>query len=89
MGWNNLTLTQADHFLWQDLGTDPYVYFVHSYFVEPLNPSVRAATVTHGQQTVTAAIAQDNLMAVQFHPEKSADKGLQILANFVQQVRGS
>jgi glutamine amidotransferase len=89
MGWNNLTLTQADHFLWQGLGTDPYVYFVHSYFVEPTDPSVQAATVTHGQQTVTAAIAQDNLMAVQFHPEKSADKGLQILANFVQQVRGS
>lgn len=89
MGWNHLALTQPHHFLWQSLSANPYVYFVHSYFVEPTDPTIRAATVTHGQQTVTAAIAQDNLMAVQFHPEKSASKGLQILANFVQQVQES
>jgi glutamine amidotransferase len=54
--------------------------------VEPSNLSVRAATITHGSQTVTAAIARDNLMAVQFHPEKSSTAGLQILSNFVQFV---
>jgi glutamine amidotransferase len=48
---------------------------------------VQAALVTHGTQTVTAAIARDNLMAVQFHPEKSSTTGLQILANFVQHVQ--
>jgi glutamine amidotransferase len=87
MGWNGLDFTQADNFLWQDLPENPYVYFVHSYYVDPTDPQVRAATVTHGQQTVTAAIAQDNLMAVQFHPEKSADLGLKILSNFVQLVK--
>jgi glutamine amidotransferase len=47
---------------------------------------VIAAEVTHGTQTVTAAIAKDNLMAVQFHPEKSSDYGLQMLTNFVEIV---
>ena len=88
MGWNGLDFTQADNFLWHDLPENPYVYFVHSYYVDPSDPQVRAATVTHGQQLVTAAIAQDNLMAVQFHPEKSADLGLKILSNFVQLVKG-
>jgi glutamine amidotransferase len=86
MGWNNLDFTQPDQFLWEGLPIDPFVYFVHSYYVDPIDSSVNAATVTHGTQTVTAAIAQDNLMAVQFHPEKSADNGLQLLSNFVQRV---
>ncbi|WP_017302958.1 imidazole glycerol phosphate synthase subunit HisH [Spirulina subsalsa] len=86
MGWNQLTLTQPNHLLWDKLPRDPYVYFVHSYYVDPVDPSVRAATVVHGSQTVTAAIARDNLAAVQFHPEKSSTSGLQILSNFVNQV---
>lgn len=86
MGWNSLKFTQENHFLWQDLPENPYVYFVHSYYVDPVDPQVRAATVTHGKQIVTAAIAKNNLMAVQFHPEKSADLGLKILANFVKKV---
>ncbi len=87
MGWNQLAFTQPDLPLWQQLPPDPYVYFVHSYYVEPADPSINAATITHGSQTVTAAIACDNLMAVQFHPEKSSTAGLQILSNFVQQVQ--
>lgn len=86
MGWNRLTLTQPDLYLWQDLPVDLYVYFVHSYYVDPVDPQVRAATVTHGSQTVTAAIARDNLIAVQFHPEKSSDGGLKLLSNFVDRV---
>ena len=83
MGWNQLALKQAQHPLWANLDNDPYLYFVHSYYVEPTDDRVCAATVTHGSQTVTAAIAKDNLMAVQFHPEKSSDNGLQLLSNFV------
>ncbi|MCW6036543.1 imidazole glycerol phosphate synthase subunit HisH [Spirulina subsalsa FACHB-351] len=86
MGWNQLTLTQSHHFLWDKLPPSPYVYFVHSYYVDPVDPAVRAATVVHGSQTVTAAIAQDNVAAVQFHPEKSSTSGLQILSNFVNQL---
>ncbi len=87
MGWNQLAFTQPNLPLWQQLPPDPYVYFVHSYYVEPADPSINAATITHGSQTVTAAISCDNLMAVQFHPEKSSTAGLQILSNFVQQVQ--
>ena len=89
MGWNQLELTQANHPLWQQLPDNPYVYFVHSYYVEPQDTSVNAATVTHGSQKVTAAIAYNNLIAVQFHPEKSSDHGLQILSNFVTLVNST
>jgi glutamine amidotransferase len=87
MGWNKLEFTQNTLSLWENLPDNPFVYFVHSYYVDPVNTTVKAATVTHGTQQVTAAIAQNNLMAVQFHPEKSADNGLQILSNFVNLVR--
>lgn len=86
MGWNQLEISQPGCALWQQLPPQAWVYFVHSYYVDPTDPKVKAATVTHGSQTVTAAVAHRNLMAVQFHPEKSSTAGLQILSNFVQQV---
>ncbi|WP_254564298.1 imidazole glycerol phosphate synthase subunit HisH [Oscillatoria sp. HE19RPO] len=86
IGWNRLDLTQPEVPLWQHLQHQPWLYFVHSYYVDPIDSTVTAATVTHGSQTVTAAIARDNLVAVQFHPEKSSTAGLQMLANFVQQI---
>ncbi|MBL1208769.1 imidazole glycerol phosphate synthase subunit HisH [Geminocystis sp. GBBB08] len=84
MGWNTLDFTQNNQQLWKNLPLSPYLYFVHSYYVDPLNAEIISGQVTHGSQKVTAAIAQDNLMAVQFHPEKSSDYGLQILTNFVE-----
>lgn len=86
MGWNQLTLTQPDLPLWATLPENPWLYFVHSYYVAPTDPLLTAATITHGSQTVTAAIAQGNIMAVQFHPEKSASAGLKLLSNFVEKV---
>jgi len=83
MGWNQLQLTQPDLVLWQQLPADPWMYFVHSFYADPADPMMNAATITHGSQTVTAAIAHHNLMATQFHPEKSSDAGLQVLSNFV------
>ena len=87
MGWNQLELKQPNNPLWRDLPQDPYVYFVHSFYVDPADSNLSSAMVTHGSQTVTAAIARDNLVAVQFHPEKSSDNGLKILSNFVTSVR--
>jgi imidazole glycerol-phosphate synthase subunit HisH len=87
MGWNRLHLTQPDLALWQDLPADPWMYFVHSFYAAPVDTTMNAAVITHGTQTVTAAIAHKNLMATQFHPEKSSDAGLKILANFVTLVQ--
>ncbi|MEL7510758.1 MAG: imidazole glycerol phosphate synthase subunit HisH [Cyanobacteria bacterium J06554_3] len=89
MGWNQLSLTQPECPIWQGIPDAAWVYFVHSYYAAPSDSTVTAATITHGSQTVTAAVASGNLMAVQFHPEKSSDAGLQILSNFVSYVRDS
>ncbi|MEO1404248.1 MAG: imidazole glycerol phosphate synthase subunit HisH [Cyanobacteria bacterium J06635_1] len=86
MGWNQLDIRQPDASIWQSIPPHAWVYFVHSYYAVPTDPNLIAATVTHGTQQVTAAVAKDNLMAVQFHPEKSSTAGLQILANFVEVV---
>jgi glutamine amidotransferase len=85
MGWNQLQFTQPIP-LWQPLPANPWAYFVHSYYADPTDPEITAATIMHGSQTVTAAIAHQNLMATQFHPEKSSTTGLQILSNFVAHV---
>jgi imidazole glycerol-phosphate synthase subunit HisH len=63
MGWNQLYLSQPNCLLWGQLDTTAWVYFDHSYYVEPSQSSVSAAMVTHGNQTITAAIAQNNIMA--------------------------
>jgi len=89
MGWNQLAFTQSTCPLWRNLPPSPWMYFVHSYYVEPVDLTVQAATVTHGSQTVTAAIAYNNIMAVQFHPEKSSTAGLKLLSNFADQVRAA
>ncbi len=83
MGWNTLELTQSDCPLWQQLPTEPWMYFVHSYYVEPADVGVNAAIVTHGSQRVSAALRSGSVMATQFHPEKSSRDGLAVLANFV------
>lgn len=87
MGWNQLDFTRAESPLWHKLPSQSWVYFVHSYYVDPIDRDITAATITHGTQTVTAAISTDNLMAVQFHPEKSSTAGLHILSNFVELVQ--
>lgn len=81
MGWNRVHQT-GDHPLWTDIPQDSRFYFVHSYFVDPEDEGLAAGITGYGVD-FTSAIARDNLFAVQFHPEKSADHGLQLLANFV------
>jgi glutamine amidotransferase len=86
VGWNQLHFDNADCPLWRDLAEGGWVYFVHSYYVDPARTEDRAASAVHGSQHFTAAVCRDNLMAVQFHPEKSADTGLRILKNFVERA---
>jgi len=81
MGWSRVDQTFA-HPLWQGIDSGSRFYFVHSYHVQPQEKSLVAATTDYGIK-FTSAISQNKLFAVQFHPEKSADAGLQLLENFV------
>lgn len=81
MGWNIVEPT-ATHPLWEGIEPGSRFYFVHSYHVVPDDTSLTAATTDYGV-TFTSAVAKDNLFAVQFHPEKSADSGLRLLENFI------
>lgn len=81
MGWNEVRQT-IEHPLWKDIPQGARFYFVHSYFVSPNEASLTSGE-THYGINFTAAIARENLFAVQFHPEKSHTHGLQLLKNFV------
>ncbi|MCI6911225.1 MAG: imidazole glycerol phosphate synthase subunit HisH [Veillonellaceae bacterium] len=83
MGWNSVTFSQPNHPLFAHLGEHPYFYFVHSYHCAPEDASIITATTEYGEK-LTAAVAKDNVMATQFHPEKSGDVGLQVLKNFIE-----
>ncbi|TAJ82295.1 MAG: imidazole glycerol phosphate synthase subunit HisH [Gallionellaceae bacterium] len=71
-----------EHPLWAGIEQDARFYFVHSYYVQPRDASLAQATSDYPQPFV-CAVARDNLFAVQFHPEKSAAAGLQLLRNFI------
>ena len=81
MGWNQVRQT-VPHPLWQNIADDSRFYFVHSYYVEPAMAPLVAGSTTYGIP-FTSAVGRDNIFAVQFHPEKSAQAGLQFLANFM------
>jgi len=81
MGWSRVTQT-IQHPLWVDIADGERFYYVHSYYVQPAEQALIAG-MTDYPTAFTGAIAQDNLFAVQFHPEKSAQAGLQLLTNFV------
>ena len=81
MGWNSLILRPGTR-LFSGLGEDPYVYFVHSYYLEAADPEIVAASADYGV-VIHAAVESGNVFACQFHPEKSSDTGLQILKNFI------
>jgi glutamine amidotransferase len=81
MGWNSLSIKRRVDIL-EGIEEGDMFYFVHSYHCVPEDRSLVAATTEHGAD-VTAVVARDNLSATQFHPEKSGEKGLDVLENFV------
>jgi len=80
MGWNEVD-QNIDHPLWHNIKNHSRFYFVHSYYMDPADKDLIAATTNYDIQFVSA-IAKDNVFAVQCHPEKSAQDGLQLLKNF-------
>ncbi len=83
IGWNGLTQHKGSS-IFQGLAGREKFYFVHSYFVDPQDPSVVLTTTDYGERFVSA-VQQGSLVATQFHPEKSGQDGLRLLANFLRQ----
>ena len=81
MGWNQVEQQQS-HPLWSSIETGSRFYFVHSYYVEAGKPQ-QVTGVSRYPFAFACAVAQENIFAVQFHPEKSQAAGLQLLANFI------
>ncbi len=81
MGWSQVHQS-GKHAMWQDIPDQARFYYVHSYYVDPDEAALTAATTAY-PFNYTCAIARENVFAVQFHPEKSAESGLQLLRNFV------
>lgn len=82
MGWNSLELIHNGR-LFRDLPEDPYVYFVHSYYLKAADETIVKAR-TEYTTAIDASVEQGNVFACQFHPEKSSETGLKILKNFVE-----
>jgi imidazole glycerol-phosphate synthase subunit HisH len=85
IGWNQIAW-QRDHPLAAGVPNAAYAYFVHSYYAEPAQAAHILATTEYGVE-YASIVGKDNILATQFHPEKSQDVGLQILTNFVEWVR--
>ncbi len=79
MGWNNISLAKESRILPAD---NPFVYFVHSYYIEPTDSGIVSAYTEYGTR-LAVAVESGNIFAVQFHPEKSGDAGMNILKKFL------
>ena len=81
MGWNELKIVQR-HKVLEGIESGAHAYFVHSYHFKPALPDDLLATTDYGE-TLTAVIGNENIVGTQFHPEKSQETGLKLLANFL------
>lgn len=81
MGWNSLEFSKEDVIL-KNMKEESYVYFVHSYYAKMKNKQDLVATSTYGGIQVPAIVRKENILGMQFHPEKSGDIGLNLLKNF-------
>lgn len=85
MGWNNISIKQKNG-IFKDIEGEPYVYFVHSFYLKTQDKDIVAATTQYGVE-IDAAVQKGNIIATQFHPEKSGEVGLKMLKNFVEMVK--
>src|SRR2546427_4231312 len=83
IGWNQIEVVRADCPILRDIPSGSYVYFVHSFFPKPVDPSIVATCTTYGE-SFASAVWKENVFATQFHPEKSQKVGLRLLKNFVE-----
>ncbi len=86
IGWNSLDIKKKDG-IFRGIEDNPYVYFVHSYYLKAKDSAIVAAQTQYGA-VIDAAVERDNIIATQFHPEKSGETGLKMLKNFADIVNG-
>lgn len=85
MGWNNISIKQKNG-IFKGIEGKPYVYFVHSFYLKAQDKDIVAATTQYGVE-IDVAVQKGNIIATQFHPEKSGEVGLKMLKNFVEMVK--
>lgn len=86
IGWNQLEIVRPDCPLYRGIANGSYVYFVHSFYPQPVNPAIVATRTDYGDN-FASSVWRDNVFATQFHPEKSQKVGLQLLQNFAELAR--
>ena len=87
IGWNQLDIVKTDCPLYRGIANGSYVYFVHSFFPQPVDESIVATRTDYGSN-FASSVWRDNVFATQFHPEKSQGVGLQLLKNFAGLAKG-
>ena len=83
MGWNGAVPQNPDTGFWEGLGEEPYFYFVHSYFPVPEDKAWSVSETDYSGEKFAATVEKGDVLACQFHPEKSQDAGLALIANFL------
>ena len=86
IGWNQLEIVRPECPLYRGIASGSYVYFVHSYYPQPVDDTIVATRTSYGE-TFASSVWRDNVFATQFHPEKSQQVGLRLLRNFVDLVK--
>lgn len=84
IGWNSVDLCREKSVLFRNIPDHSWFYFVHSYYCSPDDPESIAATTSYAGKNFCSAIEKNGIFAVQFHPEKSSEAGLQVLKNFAE-----
>ncbi len=83
IGWNSVELLNRDHFLIQEIPNNTYFYFVHSFYSVPENEENLLGLTKYGEIEFCSIVSNDNIVATQFHPEKSSRYGIKIYQNFI------
>ena len=86
IGWNEVEVVEEDCFLMKGLKPEEFMYFIHSYYVDPKNEEDILTYTEYGGMKYCSSIWRDNVFACQFHPEKSGEAGIQIYRNFKEYI---
>ncbi|MHA1757411.1 MAG: imidazole glycerol phosphate synthase subunit HisH, partial [Promethearchaeota archaeon] len=84
IGWNSVKFLDKSHFLVQGIPNNSYFYFVHSFYGVPENKKYGLGITDYGEIEYYSMVAKDNIIATQFHPEKSSKYGIKIYQNFIE-----